>query len=68
MAYHPQTDSQLEHTNQSLEMYLRLYCNVQQHEWAKLLPLAQYVRNSWLNTMTKQVPFYTLIGYTPNAH
>jgi hypothetical protein len=45
-AYHPQTDGQSERTNQSLEMYLRLYCDSKQHEWAKLLPLAQYVRNS----------------------
>ncbi len=66
--YHPQTNGQLERTNQSLEMYLRLYCYTQQHEWAKLLPMAQYVRNSWPSSMMKQVPFNTLIGYTPLAH
>jgi hypothetical protein len=66
--YHPQTDGQSERTNQSLEMYLRLYCDSQQHEWSKLLPLAQYVRNSWPNATTKQAPFNTLIGYTPAAH
>ena len=38
--YHPQTDGQSEQTNQSLEMYLCLYCDTQQHEWAKLLPMA----------------------------
>ena len=67
-AYHPQTDGQSERTNQPLETYLRLYCDTQQHEWAKLLPLAQYVRNSWPNSTTKQVPYNTLIGYTPQAH
>jgi len=46
MAYHPQTDGQSEQTNQSLKTYLQLYYNMQQHEWAKLLPIAQYVRNS----------------------
>jgi hypothetical protein len=66
--YHPQTDSQSERTNQSLETYLRLYCDTQQHKWAKLLPMAQYVRNSWLSNTTKQVPFNTLIGYTPLAY
>jgi hypothetical protein len=66
--YHPQTDGQSERTNQSLETYLRLYCDSQQHEWSKLLPLAQYVRNSWPNATTKQAPFNTLIGYTPAAH
>jgi hypothetical protein len=67
-AYHPQTDGQSEQTNQSLETYLRLYCDAKQHEWAKLLPLAQYMRNSWPSSTTKQVPFNTLIGYTPQAH
>jgi len=41
---------------------------VQQHEWARLLPLAQYVWNSWPSSTTKQAPFYTLIGYIPQAH
>jgi transposase InsO family protein len=67
-AYHPQTDGQSERTNQSLETYLRLYCDTQQHEWAKLLPMAQYVRNSWPSSTTKQIPFNTLVGYTPLAH
>jgi hypothetical protein len=67
-AYHPQTDSQSERTNQSLETYLRLYCDTQQHEWAKLLPMVQYVRNSWPSSTTKQIPFNTLVGYTPLAH
>src|SRR5712671_1146568 len=67
-AYHPQTDGQSERTNQSLEMYLRLYCDMQQHEWAKLLHMVQYVRNSWPSSTMKQVPFNTLISYTPLAH
>jgi len=66
--YHLQTDGQSERTNQSLETYLWLYCDTQQHEWAKLLPMAQYVRNSWPSSTTKQIPFNTLIGYTPLAH
>ena len=30
--------------------------------------MAQYVRNSWPSSTTKQVPFNTLIRYTPLAH
>jgi hypothetical protein len=30
--------------------------------------MAQYVRNLWPSSTTKQVPFNTLIGYTPLAH
>jgi hypothetical protein len=67
-AYHPQTDGQSECTNQSLETYLRLYCDSEQHGWAKLLPLAQYIWNSWPNATTRQVPFNTLLGYTLLAH
>ncbi len=67
-AYHLQTDGQSEWTNQSLETYLHLYCDTQQHEWAKLLPMAQYVRNLWPSSMTKQVPFNTLVSYTLLAH
>jgi hypothetical protein len=30
--------------------------------------MAQYMRNSWPSSTTKQVPFNTLVGYTPLAH
>jgi len=67
-AYHLQTNGQSEWTNQSLETYLCLYCDMQQHEWTKLLPMAQYMRNLWPSSTTKQVPFNTPIGYTPLTH
>ena len=68
MAFHPQTDSQSEQTNQSLEQYLRLYCGTRQNEWADWLPLAQYTRNAWPNATTKKTPFDLIMGYTPLAH
>jgi hypothetical protein len=30
--------------------------------------MAQYVRNLWPSSTTKQIPFNTLISYTPLAH
>jgi len=39
--YHPQGDGQTERTNQTLEQYLRVYCNYQQDNWSELLPLAE---------------------------
>ena len=34
-AYHPQTDSQTERTNQELEQYLRMYVNYRQNNWSE---------------------------------
>jgi hypothetical protein len=64
-AYHPQTDGQSERTNQWLEQYLRIYCNFQQDNWSDLLPMAQYVHNSWVSHTTGFTPFKLLIGFTP---
>src|SRR5713226_5143153 len=61
-AYHPQTDGQLEQTNQMLETYLQIFCGHQQDDWAIWLPIAQYVLNSRPSHMTKVSPFETLIG------
>jgi len=42
-AYHPQTDGQSEKTNQHIEMALRIFTNYQQDDWAKWLPIVQYL-------------------------
>ena len=35
-AFHPQTDSQTERQNHSMEAYLRAFVNFEQNDWAKL--------------------------------
>ena len=65
MAYHPQTDGQLEWTNQWLEQYLRVYGNFQQDDWARWLPMAQYVHNAWPSSTMGFTPFSLLLGFTP---
>jgi Chromo (CHRromatin Organisation MOdifier) domain/Integrase zinc binding domain len=67
-AYHPQTDGQSERTNQWVEQYLRIYGNGQQDNWANLLPLAQFVHNSWPNASTKRTPFELLFSVNPIIH
>jgi hypothetical protein len=67
-AYHPQTDGQLERANARLEQYLRIYGNAEQDDWVTLLPMAQYVHNSWINTSTGYTPFDLLIGHTPTVN
>ena len=64
--YHPQTNGQSERTNQWLKQYLRIYCNFQQDDWVGLLPMAQYVHNSWTSHTTGFTPFELLLGFTPH--
>jgi RNase H-like domain found in reverse transcriptase/Integrase zinc binding domain len=67
-AFHPQTDGQSERANQRVEQYLRIYGNTEQNDWAQLLPLAQFVHNTWTNETTGRTPYELLIGHTPTIH
>ena len=67
-AYHPQTDGQSERTNKTVETYLRIFCNKQQTDWARWLPLAQYALNLRPSHTTKIPPFELLIGVIPKGH
>jgi RNase H-like domain found in reverse transcriptase/Integrase zinc binding domain len=67
-AYHPQMDRQSEHANAQVKQYLHIYSNAEQDDWANLLPLTQYVHNSWINTSTGYTPFDLLIGHTPTLN
>ena len=60
-------DGQSERTNQTLETYLRIFCNEQQTDWARWLPLAQFSINSWPLHTTKMPPFELLIRVTPRS-
>ena len=56
----------MEHTNQTLEQYLHVYCNYQQDNWADLLPLVEFIYNNTLNATTGISLFFTNKGYHPN--
>jgi hypothetical protein len=64
--YHPEGDGQTERTNQTLEQYLRAYCNYQQDNWSELLPLAEFAYNNAPSATTGISPFYANKGYHPN--
>jgi hypothetical protein len=64
-AFHPQTDGQTEILNRILEGYLRSYTDLEQMNWAKLLPAAEYAYNNSWNATTKTTPFKALYGYDP---
>lgn len=65
-AYHPQTDGQTERVNQTMETYLRIYCNEQQDNWVSLLPMAQIAYNNKLSEATGTTPFFANHGRHPN--
>ena len=67
-ANHPQTDGQSERTNQQMEQYLRTVTSKDQKDWSRWIPLAQYVKNSWVNSTTKKTPYELILGYTPTIH
>src|SRR5271167_1048341 len=66
-AYHPQSDGQTERVNQVLEQYLRIFCDYQQDDWFKLLPLAEFAYNNAQHASTKTSPFYANYGYHPRC-
>ena len=64
--YHPEGDGQTERVNQTLEQYLRCYCNYQQDNWSSLLPLAEFAYNNAPNETTGTSPFFANKGYHPD--
>jgi len=64
--YHPEGDGQTERTNQTLEQYIRVYCNYQQDNWSGLLPLAEFAYNNTPSATTGVIPFFANKGYHPN--
>src|SRR5215475_1887399 len=64
--YHPEGDGQTERLNQTLEQYVRVYCNYQQDDWFRLLPLAEFAYNNAPNATTGISPFFANKGYHPN--
>jgi hypothetical protein len=57
---------QVERKNQEVEIYLKLFTGKRQDDWADLLPTAEFVINSRLNSATGHTPFELLYGYTPD--
>ena len=64
-AFYPQTDSQTKRTNQTLEQYLRMYCNHLQNNWVDLLLMASFAYNNGILASTEHSPFFLNYGYHP---
>jgi len=61
--FHPQMDGLTEGQNQTMEQYLRAFCNYEQDNWVELLPLAEFAYNNMIYTSTKMTPFWANYHY-----
>jgi hypothetical protein len=61
-AYHPQTDGQMERTNQILEDMLRACALKYGKSWDKSLPYVEFLYNSSYQASIKMAPFEVLYG------
>ena len=49
-AYYSQIDRSTERFNQEIELYLSIYYATNSQNWLKMLPIVEYVYNSYLYT------------------
>ncbi|CEL56321.1 hypothetical protein RSOLAG1IB_11892 [Rhizoctonia solani AG-1 IB] len=64
-AYHPQSDGQTEQLNPTLEHFLRAYASINQNNWVKWLPMAQFAYNNAVHSSTGKSPFKALYRWEP---
>jgi hypothetical protein len=64
-SYHPQSDGQTEGLNQTMETFLRCFCNACPSKWSDWLPLAEYWYNSCHHSAVGFSLFEALYGYSP---
>jgi len=65
MAYHPQTDSQMERINQDIGTFLQHYVNYQQDNWTNWLATAEFQYNNKKHMATGKTPFELNFGRHP---
>jgi len=57
MAFHSQTNGQMERVNQELEQYLRMFIDHRQKQWPDWLGTAEFAYNNKMHSSTKVSPF-----------
>jgi len=65
IAYHSQTDGQIERINQELEQYLRVFIDHRQEQWLDWLGTAKFAYNNKIYVATKTLPFKVNYGQDP---
>ncbi|QRW18347.1 Retrotransposable element Tf2 protein [Rhizoctonia solani] len=64
-AYHPQSNGQTERVNPSIKHFLRAYSGVNQKDWTRWLPMAEFAYNNAVHSSTGKTPFKALYGWEP---
>ncbi|KAF8698890.1 reverse transcriptase, partial [Rhizoctonia solani] len=65
-AYHPQSNGQTEHVNPTIEHFLQAYLGINQKDWVKWLPMAEFAYNNAVHSSTGKSPFKALYGWEPS--
>ena len=65
LAYHPQSDGQMEVVNKVLEKYLRCFVFQQPSSWSKWLDWVEFWYNTCVHSSTGVTPFEALYGKPP---
>ncbi|QRW21236.1 integrase core domain protein [Rhizoctonia solani] len=65
LAYHPQSNGQTEQVNPTVEHFLQAYLGVNQREWVKWLPMAEFAYNNVVHSSTGKTLFKALYRWEP---
>ncbi len=65
MAYHPESQGQVESNNKWLETYLRIFLQYQQDDWVNFLHTAEFAYNNHHHPSIDMTPFYVNYRYHP---
>ncbi|QRW23021.1 Retrotransposable element Tf2 protein [Rhizoctonia solani] len=65
LAYHPQSNRQTERVNPSIKHFLRAYSGINQRDWTRWLPMAEFAYNNAVHSSMGKTPFKALYGWEP---
>ena len=66
-AFYPQTDGQTKRQNSTIQVYLRVFVNWEQNDWARLLPIAKFAYINTKNASIGHMLFKLIYGFHPQV-
>jgi hypothetical protein len=67
VAYHPQTNGQVERFNATFAAQLAKYCHPDRHDWDLYLPSIVYAYNTSIHSTTQLMPYEVAFGRRPKS-